>query len=127
MPGTKPASQITHVWLKAVTKEGKGEATLRKNESACTGTDPMQPASHHCFHTCTLAWLKDSLRLNPLVQRLVAELSPFIMLWYKHIEMFFPFRASASASGDDVMRRVYGALLVAMLVVCRVCAEYGRV
>ena len=28
-----------------------------------------------------------------------------------------------SASADVVMRRVYGALLVAMLVVCRVCAE----
>ena len=31
------------------------------------------------------------------------------------------------ASADVVMRRVYGALLVAMLVVCRVCAESGRV
>ena len=30
-----------------------------------------------------------------------------------------------SASADVVMRRVYGALLVAMLVVCRVCAESG--
>ena len=32
-----------------------------------------------------------------------------------------------SASADAVMRRVYGALLVAMLVVCGVCAESGRV
>ena len=32
-----------------------------------------------------------------------------------------------SASADVVMRRVYGALLVAMLVVCGVCAESGRV
>ena len=32
-----------------------------------------------------------------------------------------------SASADVVMRRVYGALLVAMLVVCCVCAESGRV
>ena len=32
-----------------------------------------------------------------------------------------------SASADVVMRRVCGALLVAMLVVCRVCAESGRV
>ena len=32
-----------------------------------------------------------------------------------------------NASADVVMRRVYGALLVAMLVVCRVCAESGRV
>ena len=31
------------------------------------------------------------------------------------------------ASADVVIRRVYGALLVAMLVVCRVCAESGRV
>ena len=31
------------------------------------------------------------------------------------------------ASADVVMRRVYGALLVAMLVVCCVCAESGRV
>ena len=31
------------------------------------------------------------------------------------------------ASADVVMRRVYGALLVAMLVVCRVCAESRRV
>ena len=31
------------------------------------------------------------------------------------------------ASADVVMRRVYGALLVAMLVVCRVCADSGRV
>ena len=31
------------------------------------------------------------------------------------------------ASADVVMRRVYGALLVAMLVVCRVCVESGRV
>ena len=32
-----------------------------------------------------------------------------------------------SASADVVMRRVYGALLVATLVVCCVCAESGRV
>ena len=31
-----------------------------------------------------------------------------------------------SAGADVVMRRVYGALLVAMLVVCCVCAEYVR-
>ena len=32
-----------------------------------------------------------------------------------------------SASADVVMRRVYGALLVAILDVCRVCADSGRV
>ena len=32
-----------------------------------------------------------------------------------------------SVSASVVMRRVYGALFVAMLVVCRVCAESGRV
>ena len=32
-----------------------------------------------------------------------------------------------STSADVVMRRVYGALLVAMLVLCRVSAESGRV
>ena len=34
---------------------------------------------------------------------------------------------SFAASADVVMRRVYGALLVAMLVVCCICAESGRV
>ena len=35
--------------------------------------------------------------------------------------------ASSSDSADVVMRRVYGALLVALLVVCCVCAESGRI
>ena len=26
---------------------------MRRNEPACTNTDPMQPASHHCSHTRT--------------------------------------------------------------------------
>ena len=38
-----------------------------------------------------------------------------------------PDSIATSTSADVVMRRVYGALLVAMLVVCRVCAESGRV
>ena len=36
-------------------------------------------------------------------------------------------RMGLYGSADVVMRCVYGALLVAMLVVCRVCAESGRV
>ena len=34
-----------------VTKELKGEATQRRNESACSHTNPMQPASHRGSHT----------------------------------------------------------------------------
>ena len=37
------------------------------------------------------------------------------------------YRRSGLVSADVVMRRVYGALLVAMLFVCRVCADSGRV
>ena len=39
------------VGLPVVTKERKGEATQWRNESACTYTNPMQPASHRGSHT----------------------------------------------------------------------------
>ena len=37
--------------VSVVTKGCKGEATQRRNESACTHTNPMQPASHRGYHT----------------------------------------------------------------------------
>ena len=36
---------------RVVTKERKGEATQRRNKSACTHTNAMQPASHRGSHT----------------------------------------------------------------------------
>ena len=45
------------------------------------------------------------------------------------LSLFCNYRGQASTRTtiQDTVHEVYGALLVAMLVVCRVCAESGRV
>ena len=58
-PDTDPtavlAAALGHSCTRAshsvVTTEGKGEAAQRRNESALTHTNPMQPASHRGYHT----------------------------------------------------------------------------
>ena len=49
---TPQSSQRTHLH-RVVTNECKGEATLWRNDSACTHTNPMQPARHRDYQTRT--------------------------------------------------------------------------
>ena len=53
-----------------ITKEWKGEATLWRNEPACTHTDRMQSASHHYSHKCTASLHNKHSHENRLIHML---------------------------------------------------------
>ena len=54
------SGRTLHMIFGVVTKERKGEATVWKRETAHTHTNPMQPASHQCYHPRSASLLRSA-------------------------------------------------------------------